>query len=82
MSILHLGMEAFDDIIGKVVSTVAFVLTPTGKTSYKNKAVRLVEFYDSRRYLKKTEFFNLNNRSISRQMNYTKIPGTNCLLGK
>ena len=76
MSILHLGMEAFDDIIGKVVSTVAFVLTPTGKTSYKNKAVRLVEFYDSRRYLKKTEFFNLNNRSISRQMNYTKIPGT------
>ena len=50
---MHLGMEAFDDIIGKVVSTVAFVIKPRIICSYKMKGVRLVDFYDSKRYLKK-----------------------------
>lgn len=75
ISILHLGMEAFDDIIGKVVSTAAFVLSPRVVISYKIKAVRVVDFYDSRRYFKKTEFFKMENRYISHQYDFMKIPG-------
>ena len=52
-NILHLGMEAFDDIIGKVVSTVAIVFNSRVINSYRIKAVRLVDFYDSNRHLKK-----------------------------
>ena len=76
ISVLHLGMEAFDDIIGKVVSTVAFVINPIRVNSYKLHAVRLVDFYDSKRYLKKIEFYNTHYRYMSCQDNFKKIPGT------
>lgn len=75
INLLHLGMEAFDDIIGKVISTVAFVVNPKAISYYKNNAIRLVDFYDSRRYLKKFEYFNNVNRYISYQSDFCKIPG-------
>ena len=57
-SIIHLGMEAFDGIIGKVVSTAAFTITKSLNQGYKFRAVRLVDFYDSKRHQKHDEFFN------------------------
>ena len=76
-SILHLGMEAFEGIIGKVVTTAAYVIA-------KHKhigdgcipAVRLVDFYDSDRYLKEPEFFNKQNHYQQISQNDVKnIPG-------
>ena len=63
-TINHLGMEAFDGIIGKVVQTVAFTINCTHINDYKGIAVRLVDFYDSKRWLKETEFFNPDHRNI------------------
>ncbi|COD97983.1 BREX-1 system adenine-specific DNA-methyltransferase PglX [Bacillus cereus] len=76
-SILHLGMEAFDNIIGKVVQTVAFV----GRNSYlpliKPIGIRLVDYYDSKRSEKENQFFNSKHRYSSvRQNSFNDIPGS------
>ncbi len=74
-SILHLGYEAFDSIIGKVVQTVAFVIRKSA-VDMKPQSIRLVDFYDSNRYLKESEFFNLGNRyNKLRQYDFFSIPG-------
>lgn len=72
-SILHLGMEAFEDIIGKVVSTVAFIIRNSPAFTYKFKAIRLVDFYDSRRYEKENQFFNRSNHYECKQIEFNKI---------
>lgn len=72
-SILHLGMEAFDSIIGKVVQTVAWIIKNTNP-SFNLKAVRLVDYYDARRWEKEEQFFNLKNRYEINQKNLKKIP--------
>lgn len=75
-TINHLGMEAFEGIIGKVVQTVAFTfLNRIRIENYKGKAVRLTDFYDSQRWLKEKEFFNEKNHYIYKQDNFEKIPG-------
>lgn len=60
-SILHLGMEAFDGIIGKVVQTVAFNIRKYKLQENKITGIRLVDYYDSRRYEKEIQFFNKDN---------------------
>ena len=76
-SVVHLGMEAFENIIGKVVQTAAFVLRKSRIEDYKSYNVRLVDFYDSRRYEKEEQFFNPNNRYFSvKQSDYKKITGS------
>ncbi|OBR94396.1 N-6 DNA methylase [Clostridium ragsdalei P11] len=76
-AIVHLGMEAFDNIIGKVVQTVSFIARKHHISEFKPIGIRLVDFYDSRRYEKESQFFNLNNRySNVKQLSFTKIPGT------
>lgn len=75
-SINHLGMEAFDGIIGKIVQTVAFVYSPGYIECYKGKAVRLTDYYDSKRWYKEKEYFNENNRYIYSQNDFFKIPGS------
>ncbi|MGI5999283.1 MAG: BREX-1 system adenine-specific DNA-methyltransferase PglX, partial [Lutispora sp.] len=74
-SILHLGYEAFDTIIGKVVQTVAFVIRKS-MVNMKPQCIRLIDFYDSNRYLKESQFFNLSNRynNLS-QYDFFDIPG-------
>lgn len=75
-TINHLGMEAFEGIIGKVVQTVAFTfLNRIRIENYKGNAVRLTDFYDSQRWLKEKEFFNEKNHYIYKQDNFEKIPG-------
>jgi type II restriction/modification system DNA methylase subunit YeeA len=76
-SILHLGMEAFEGIIGKVVQTAAFVLQNNHIGEFKTTGIRLVDFYDGRKYEKETQFFNsINKFSIVRQNDFSKIPGS------
>jgi len=61
-SILHLGMEAFEGIIGKIVATVAFSLKNVQSLDRKITGIRLVDYYDSRRYEKEDQFFNIENK--------------------
>ena len=75
-NILHLGMEAFENIIGKVVSTVVFICTKNIADSYKPTAIRLVDYYDSQRYQKEQQFFNPIHRYDSLQLkDFKKISG-------
>lgn len=76
-SILHLGMEAFDGIVGKIVQTAAFVMTRSRNEDYTPHCVRLVDFYDSRRYEKENQFYNKNNHFSSiMQSKFNLLPGT------
>lgn len=76
-SLLHLGMEAFEGIIGKVVSTVAFIVSKYKISSYKATSVRLVDYYDSRRYEKEKQYFNSAHRYNSiRQGDLLNIDGS------
>lgn len=75
-NLVHLGMEAFEGIVGKVVSTVAFIYTNVKCHNYKMTAIKLTELYDGKKHLKETEFFNMKNRfSFNKQSNYQLIPG-------
>ena len=74
-TILHLGMEAFESIIGKVVQTAAFTACNNPNCSYKIKAIRLVDFYDSRKYEKESQFFNDENEYVIKQNLFREIPG-------
>lgn len=77
LSILHLGMEAFENIIGKVVQTAAFVIRNNiNSNDYYPVCIRLVDYYDSRKYYKKPQFFNPENKYINaRQSDFKKIHG-------
>lgn len=75
-SINHLGMEAFDGIIGKIVQTVAYSLHKGFLKNYCGRAVKLTAYYDAKRWLKESEFFNPKNNYIYKQENFSKIPGT------
>ncbi|NLN42348.1 MAG: BREX-1 system adenine-specific DNA-methyltransferase PglX, partial [Clostridiales bacterium] len=74
-SIVHLGMEAFTNIIGKVVQTVAFVIRKTKLTDIYPTSIRLVDFYDSRKYEKEIQFFNPKYRyNVVSQKDFKNIP--------
>ncbi|MGL6105628.1 BREX-1 system adenine-specific DNA-methyltransferase PglX [Romboutsia sp.] len=75
-TLLHLGMEAFENIVGKVVQTVAFTVRKRIVSKYKSTNVRLVDFYDSRRYEKEIRFFDQKYRHVSCQEKFKSIPGT------
>ena len=75
-SLVHLGMEAFENIIGKLVQTVAFVFRNQSIPNIKPTSVRLVDFYDSKKYEKECQFFNLDNRfERLKQNELSLIPG-------
>lgn len=75
-SIVHLGMEAFDGIIGKIVSTAAFSIRNVQISDHKVIGIRLVDYYDSRRYEKEEQFFSINNRFTgTKQQDFHNIPG-------
>lgn len=76
VTLLHLGFEAFESIIGKIVQTVATVIRKSNIPNIKPVCVRLVDYYDSRRYEKETQFFNENNRYYNvKQSDFNIIPG-------
>lgn len=76
-SILHLGMEAFENIIGKVVQTAAFIIRNTKLIEIRPVCVRLVDFYDSRKYEKEKQFFNsINLFNKIKQVDFDRIPSS------
>ncbi|OOE12494.1 BREX-1 system adenine-specific DNA-methyltransferase PglX [Fictibacillus arsenicus] len=76
-SILHLGMEAFEGIIGKVVQTAAFILKNNHIPEYKPTGIRLVDYYDGRKLEKERQFFNKEHSYSSvKQSDFNKIPGS------
>ncbi len=75
-SILHLGMEAFDGIIGKVVQTAAWVLKNSKPNHKKFTCIRLVDYYDRRRWEKKSHFSNEKHHYKANQFDFEKIPGS------
>lgn len=75
-SILHLGYEAFESIVGKVVQTAAFIIRKNTIPLIKSSNIRLVDFYDARRHEKEVQFFNIENRyEHLSQTDFLKIPG-------
>lgn len=75
-TINHLGMEAFEGIIGKVVSTVAFTARKCEPIKdYIGEAIRLTDYYDALRWTKEQEFFNAKNHYRYSQADFEKIPG-------
>jgi hypothetical protein len=76
-SILHLGMEAFEDINSKVIQTVAFVLRKVNLIENKPFCIRLVDYYYSKKSDKKNQFYNKKHRFFNvKQNDFLKIP--NC----
>lgn len=73
-NLVDFGTELFDGKVGhnQIVSWV----TRNTRLAYKMTAIRLVDYCYSRRDEKETEFFNLNNRYIAQQSNFSKIPGS------
>ncbi|SDY94251.1 Methyltransferase domain-containing protein [Proteiniborus ethanoligenes] len=73
-SILHLGYEAFENIIGKVVQTCAFIVRKVN-ISLTSHNVRLVDYYDSRRHEKESQFFNpINRYKKLNQSDFKQVP--------
>ena len=76
-NILHLGMEAFDGIIGKVVQTAAFCIRKNIISEFRPTCIRVVDFYDSRKYEKEIQFFNVNNKYTHiKQSDFSRIPSS------
>ena len=75
-SILHLGMEAFEGIIGKVVQTAAFIIKNGNSNNEKLSAIRLVDYYDAQRWDKEKHFFNPKHRYEANQNDFSIIPGS------
>lgn len=73
-TIVDFGTELFEGKVGHnhIVSWV----TQATLLKYKMTAIRLVDYCYSRRNEKEQEFFNLDNRYIAQQSNFSKIPGS------
>ena len=73
-SLVDYGTELFDGKVGHN-PIVSWVARKSKVGAYFN-AVRLVDFCYSLRNKKESEFFNLKNRYIANQDNFSKIPGS------
>ena len=69
-------MEAFEGIVGKIVSTVAFCVLKDKIQNYKGTAIRLVDYYDASRAEKETAYFYDKNKYQYHQDKFMVIPGT------
>lgn len=74
LSMTHLGTKAFEEIGGEVVQTTVFVIQKSVIENYKTMYLRLTSFNSSDK--KKREFFNINNRFITKNITFNKIPGS------
>ncbi|HHT7084745.1 TPA: BREX-1 system adenine-specific DNA-methyltransferase PglX [Bacillus cereus] len=75
-TLLHLGLEAFEEINSKVIQTVSFTVRNRKLMSYKPNNIRLVDYYYSKKNEKKEAFFKVENRyNHLRIKDYFNIPG-------
>ncbi|HHT7188618.1 TPA: BREX-1 system adenine-specific DNA-methyltransferase PglX [Bacillus cereus] len=73
-SMLHLGARAFEEVGGEVVQSTSFIIRNVKIDKYDSKFYRLVNLNSS--VLKQEEFVNRKNEYISKQSEYSLIPGS------
>ena len=74
INMAHLGPRAFDEIGGEVVQTTSFVLRNELSNGYQGEYCRLIE--PTTQDGKEELFLSKQNRRISKQENFAKIPGS------
>lgn len=70
----HLGPRAFEEIGGEVVQTTSFVLRNEFSNGYQGEYCRLIE--PTTQQGKEAMFLSAQNRYVSQQENFAKIPGS------
>lgn len=73
ISMVHLGIKAFEEIGNDVVQTCSFIYQKNKSNNYFTKFVRLVEYKSYSE--KEKEFFNNHNRMNSKCVRFGNIPG-------
>lgn len=73
VSLVHLGIKAFDEIGNDVVQTASYVFRKSQNPEYKTLFVKLVDCKDQK--LKETEFLNRNHLLTARVVDFLRIPG-------
>lgn len=73
VNMAHLGPRAFEEIGGEVVQTTSFVLRNELSNGYQGKYCRLIE--PTTQQGKEDMFLSAQNRYVSKQENFAKIPG-------
>ena len=74
INMAHLGARAFEEIGGEVVQTTAFVIEKSIMPEYKGTYCRLIE--PNTQQGKEDMFLAGDNRFITSQVNFAKIPGS------
>ncbi len=74
VNMAHLGARAFEEIGGEVVQTTSFVIRKSHITDFKGVYCRLIE--PTTQQSKEDMFLAGENRYISAQKNFSKIPGS------
>ena len=73
VNMAHLGARAFEEIGGEVVQTTSFVIRKSYIENYRGTYCRLID--SSSQQGKKDMFLTGKNQYISRQSDFSKIPG-------
>lgn len=74
VNMAHLGPRAFEEIGGEVVQTTSFVLRNEFSNGYQGEYCRLIE--PTTQQGKEAMFLSAQNRYVSKQENFAKIPGS------
>ncbi len=74
VNMAHLGPRAFEEIGGEVVQTTSFVLRNELSNEYQGEYCRLIE--PTTQQGKEDMFLSVQNRYVSKQENFAKIPGS------
>ena len=74
VNMAHLGPRAFEEIGGEVVQTTSFVLRKAFSNGYQGEYCRLIE--PTTQQGKEDMFLSAQNRYVSKQENFAKIPGS------
>lgn len=74
VNMAHLGPRAFEEIGGEVVQTTSFVLRKAFSNGYQGEYCRLIE--PTTQKGKEDMFLSAQNRYVSKQENFAKIPGS------
>lgn len=74
VNMAHLGPRAFEEIGGEVVQTTSFVLRNEFSNGYQGEYCRLIE--PTTQKGKEDMFLSVQNRYVSKQENFAKIPGS------
>ena len=74
VNMAHLGPRAFEEIGGEVVQTTSFVLRNELSNEYQGEYCRLID--PTTQQGKEDMFLSVQNRYVSKQENFAKIPGS------